>query len=141
MNPVRPLCRGAGLAVALGWALLAGCTPIQPVNPVQPPVVEPLVPTPLALQVESPLQRPAARPTPQPPPPLPDPYTLRWRVGVGVPDGRSPLPYAWDTVRPGWYLNWSVGYTQTLWAGSAAPPALTLDDLAVPADEQIGMTF
>lgn len=141
MNPVMRLCRGAGLGLMLGWTLLVSCSPIQPVSPLHTPGVEPLVPTPLAAQVESPLQRPTIRPTPEPPPPLAEPYTLRWRVGVGVPDGRSSLPYAWDTVRPGWYLNWSVGYTDTVWADSPITPTLTVDDLVVPADDQIGMAF
>lgn len=39
--------------------------------------------------------------------PLPQPYTLRWRVGIGVPD-QNPLYFRWPAPRPGWYLNWSV---------------------------------
>lgn len=43
--------------------------------------------------------------TPQPLSP-PQPYSLRWRVGVGIPDG-DPAFFDWPTPRPGWYLNWS----------------------------------
>lgn len=33
------------------------------------------------------------------------PYTLRWRIGVGIPDG-DPHVFNWMSPRPGWYLNW-----------------------------------
>ncbi len=93
-------------------------------------------------------------------PPLPDPYTLRWRMGAAVPDGRSPVPLAWPSDRPGWYLNWSVGYTDTVWSAAATDALSTTSDLAdselapeiidelagmidfaVPNDARVGMAF
>jgi hypothetical protein len=126
--------------------LLSACVaPLLPISPLQTPYWEPLVPTPHNAQPATPQSLSQPRPTPAPPPALPAPYTLRWRAGVGVPDGRSPLPYAWPTDRPGWYLNWSVGYTSTTWlaASLADPltPTLTLDDLVIPGDAQAGMHF
>lgn len=41
------------------------------------------------------------------PAPLPPAFSLRWRIGVGVPDP-SPYFYDWMTPRPGWYLNWQA---------------------------------
>jgi len=38
---------------------------------------------------------------------LPAPYTLRWRMGIAVPD-HSPRLFDWPAARPGWYLNWSA---------------------------------
>ncbi|MFZ1753337.1 MAG: glycosyl hydrolase [Caldilineaceae bacterium] len=38
---------------------------------------------------------------------MPAPYTLRWRIGVGIPDG-NPHLFDWMSPRPGWYLNWST---------------------------------
>ncbi|MBK8046417.1 MAG: hypothetical protein IPK16_04355 [Anaerolineales bacterium] len=38
---------------------------------------------------------------------LPAPGSLRWRVGVAVPDP-SPLYFDWPAARPGWYLNWYI---------------------------------
>lgn len=35
------------------------------------------------------------------------PFSLGWRIGVGIPD-RNPLLFSWPDVRPGWYLNWSA---------------------------------
>jgi hypothetical protein len=110
-------------------------------------VVEPLVPTPLAQPpgaTEVPLAVttvPVLSVSSLAPPPLPAPYSLRWRVGISVPDGRSPLPYPWPYTRPGWYLNWSVGYTETVWADSPLTPALTADDWVIPSDEAVGMHF
>lgn len=37
----------------------------------------------------------------------PAPYTLRWRIGVGIPEF-NPLLFPWPTERPGWYLNWAA---------------------------------
>lgn len=133
----------------LGWLLLAGClAPLQPVSPLQTPYREPLVPTPPAPMPASVLDATPGRdpatqvhPTPAPPPPLAAPGSLRWRAGVGVPDGRSPLEYPWPADRPGWYLNWSVGYTTTTWLASPQAPALTLDDLVIPDDAAVGMHF
>ena len=35
------------------------------------------------------------------------PYSLRWRMGVGIPDG-DPMWFKWPKLRPGWYLNWTT---------------------------------
>lgn len=138
------------LACLLICWLLTGCVAlVQPVSPLQTPYREPLIPTPQTPHMAAPPSLPHIRPTPAPPPALAAPYTLRWRAGVGVPDGRSPLPYAWPVDRPGWYLNWSVGYTMTTWLDSpltptstpSMTPTLTLDDLVIPADAQVGMHF
>ena len=39
--------------------------------------------------------------------PLAEPYSLRWRAGVGVPDGALSY-FDWPIDRPGWYLNWTT---------------------------------
>lgn len=35
------------------------------------------------------------------------PYTMRWRVGVGVPDQELGY-FNWPNYRPGWFLNWTT---------------------------------
>ena len=45
--------------------------------------------------------------TPEPQP-LPEPYSLRWRMGAGVPE-MTILGFDWPAARPGWYLNWTLG--------------------------------
>lgn len=42
---------------------------------------------------------------------MPEPYSLRWRVGIGIPDGR-PTMFDWPEHRPGWFLNWTVGHRE-----------------------------
>ncbi|NJN84144.1 MAG: hypothetical protein HC802_18950 [Caldilineaceae bacterium] len=69
---------------------------------------------------------------------LAEPYSTRWRVGVGVPDGKSPLIYAWPDSYPGWYLNWSVGHLAT---GNSGSPVDVAPDLVVPPDDEAGMAF
>jgi len=133
-------CRGAAVALGGLALLLAGCT--WRVQPPTPQVLqEPLVPTAIAPA------RADAKPTPSPAisvrppapvPPLVEPDTLRWRVGVGVPDGKSPLIYAWTEPRPGWYLNWSVGFTETTWITGTLGAA---PDFHIPTDEAAGMEF
>jgi hypothetical protein len=82
-----------------------------------PAYVEPLVPTPLPGM--DPMSRPFVGEAGEPrvqavtPSNRPLPNSLRWRVGVGIPD-RNPLYFDWPTARPGWYLSWSLGLTQTL---------------------------
>jgi hypothetical protein len=71
-------------------------------------------------------------------PDLPDPYSLRWRAGVGIPDGRSPFLYAWTEPRPGWYLNWSTGVTATVGTDPNADNALVW---GIPADAEAGIEF
>ncbi len=71
-----------------------------------------------------------------------------------MPDGQSPLIYDWTDPRPGWYLNWSVGYTETAWIADtppaeSSPEPCEVSDLAscmatvfhIPPDEQAGMEF
>lgn len=41
--------------------------------------------------------------------PFAEPYSLRWRAGVGVPDGALSY-FDWPANRPGWYLNWTTNY-------------------------------
>lgn len=142
--------RALGLLMAVG--LLVACTwAVRPVDPLQPPYRDPLVPTPIpgAVSPRLPAQHraPALHSSAAiAPPALPAPYSLRWRVGAAVPDGRPPWGLAWPETRPGWYLNWSVGFTDTVTAGTVAvvgdaPPVLTRDDLAVPHDDAVGMEF
>jgi hypothetical protein len=81
---------------------------------------------------------------------LAEPYSLRWRTGVGIPDGKSPMIYAWTKPRPGWYLNWSVGYTETMWitdtVKSTGPGKLSYGKTVeprfhIPPDDEAGMEF
>ena len=132
------------LALLLAGGLLAGCSwTVQPAA--ERPFQEPLVPTALAPSHAAVAGATPAAPLdtddPQPPaepPPFAQPGTLRWRAGVGVPDGQSPLIYAWSEPRPGWYLNWSVGFTETVWITGTlgAQPAFH-----IPPDETAGMEF
>lgn len=41
--------------------------------------------------------------------PFAEPYSLRWRAGVGVPDGALSY-FDWPADRPGWYLNWTTNF-------------------------------
>ena len=66
---------------------------------------------------------------------LPAPYSLRWRMGVGVPDA-SPLYFDWSAARPGWYLNWNASLHERpgfLGLGSTL-------DMELP-DARLGMEF
>lgn len=66
---------------------------------------------------------------------LPATYSLRWRAGVGVPDG-SPFYFDWPAVRPGWYLNWNMNLREDpgfLGLGSTL-------EMELP-DPQLGMEF
>ncbi|MCL4831508.1 MAG: glycoside hydrolase family protein [Caldilineaceae bacterium] len=47
------------------------------------------------------------------------PHSLRWRIGVGIPDG-NPHVFDWMSPRPGWYLNWSTNPFTTSPAEAAA---------------------
>lgn len=126
--------------------LLVGCTwTVQAPTPVSP--LEPLVPTPLphdkgaTPQVTSTTPTDAATATREPiapPPLLSTPYTLRWRIGAGVPDGQSPLIYDWTSPRPGWYLNWTVGYTESIPLTDTVTAPVQFH---VPDDRVAGMEF
>lgn len=69
---------------------------------------ETLVPTPVAgeqfFAVEGPVRR---EPIASDPLALAEPYTLRWRVGIGIGEG-NPFYFQWPVPRPGWYLNWQA---------------------------------
>lgn len=83
--------------------------------------------TPRSLTERSPEELPAAT--------LPAPYSLRWRAGVGVPDG-SPFLFDWPADRPGWYLNWDANlrYAERLF-GLWRQPFMQLPDA------RLGMEF
>lgn len=51
------------------------------------------------------------------------PYSLRWRIGVGIPDG-SPYYFDWLAPRPGWYLNW---FTRSFTESEAEAQALGME--------------
>ncbi|HRW04635.1 MAG TPA: hypothetical protein P5121_06050 [Caldilineaceae bacterium] len=77
------------------------------------PWVEPLVPTSIAgaPPTATPRDRKKAlllsAAYPLVPQSTPEPYTLRWRIGVGIPEF-NPLLFPWPENRPGWYLNWTA---------------------------------
>lgn len=67
---------------------------------------------------------------------LPEPYTLRWRIGIGIPE-QNPLYFQWPQTRPGWYLNWSTGHAeQNQLAG-----LIQNTRMAKPDEAALGMTF
>lgn len=69
------------------------------------------------------------------PAPMAAPYTLRWRAGVGVPDGDVTY-FDWPHDRPGWYLNWTTNMR-------SAPIFLGFGARAVmqPPPAALGMEF
>jgi len=100
----------AGGALVLLIALLAALgnppewTPaVNPGDDTLIPVNDPSPPhyTPGTLTLRSLESLPPAPPAP--------PYSLRWRAGVGVPDGNLAY-YDWPAERPGWYLNWTANF-------------------------------
>ena len=102
--------------------LAAGVAPAARLTPATPaPVVAPVAALP--------------RYTPAPAAP-PAPYTLRWRVGVGVPR-RNPLTFAWPAARPGWFHNWYLGIHELDTAVAGNPPRLALD----AAETRLGMAY
>lgn len=54
---------------------------------------------------------------------MPVPYSLRWRIGVGIPDG-NPYAFDWMSPRPGWYLNW---FTESFTRSAAEAEALGME--------------
>jgi hypothetical protein len=141
----------AGIVV-LCW-LLTACTglpaAVDPLPPTSPALDNPLIPTPRAPAAVVTLPAPGlpAVAAPAETPSLPTPYSLRWRMGAAVPDGRSPDTLPWPTLRPGWYLNWSTGHAVSVQAGTAPTQPLTstlpltVDALVVPPDAAVGMEF
>ncbi len=104
------------------------------------PYQEPLIPT-----TES-HQQPTSTPRPQAtllsprfpidPQPTPQPFTLRWRIGIGIPEF-NPLLFQWPTARPGWYLNWTADLHHH--SPRATPPVRFY--MEPPARSGMGMSF
>jgi len=68
--------------------------------------------------------------------PLAEPYTLRWRIGVGIPE-QNPHLFPWPKTRPGWYLTWTTG-ARNIESSSGTQNNVTM---ALPDEEAIGMSF
>lgn len=66
----------------------------------------------------------------------PLPYSLRWRIGVGV-SHTNPLVFAWPANRPGWFHDWDIDIFTPAGGYHYPLPRLTLE-----GDERmLGMTF
>ncbi|HHY56594.1 MAG TPA: hypothetical protein GYA08_14295 [Chloroflexi bacterium] len=119
------LIGGGALLLALALLSVAGRPPewtpaINPLDDTLIPVDDPSPPhfTPGTLT-----RRPADAIQPAP---LPAPYTLRWRAGVGIPDG-DPSYFDWPVDRPGWYLTWSTNHrTESLFWGLTSRTVMDL---------------
>ncbi|MEM7126207.1 MAG: hypothetical protein AAF702_07760 [Chloroflexota bacterium] len=101
---------------------------------------EPISPTP-APEQQSNVANKYKRTTPlvvydSPPVTLPEPYTLRWRMGIGIPE-KNPLYFQWPQSRPGWYLNWTTGYRETRRLGGL----LHAVQMNQPDETTLGMSF
>jgi hypothetical protein len=127
---------GVSLLILIVIALFVGLDYLASGDPSLTPaparVAETLIPTPVAgdtSYVSTVEQYPEIEPQP-----LPSPYSLRWRIGIGVADG-NPLYFAWPEHRPGWYLNWRVGYTTSL-EEEGLPQVFRMD-----APDVLGMEF
>lgn len=130
---------GNTLLLCLFFVLLARV----PSTPQSQPYQEPLIPTseahaqPTATprdRTSGPLLTPQFDLAPQP---TPEPYTLRWRVGVGVPEF-NPLLFQWPEQRPGWYLNWSADLNHDSPRTNDLPDHLYLEP---PTELGMGMSF
>lgn len=66
-----------------------------------------------------------------------EPYTLRWRIGIGIPEG-DPRYFPWPETRPGWYLNWTTGAKQTDGFLGFGDGGVKME---LPDEETIGMSF
>lgn len=106
------------------------------------PFQEPLIPTAVAgpsptaipfIRTEEVLLTPRFALAPQV---TPEPYTLRWRVGVGIAEF-NPLLFAWPANRPGWYLNWAADLNNDAVRKVRAAPLY----LEPPAATALGMSF
>ncbi len=106
------------------------------------PFQEPLIPTSVAgpqpttmplTRTKEVLLRPQFAFVPQV---TPEPYTLRWRIGVGIPEF-NPLLFAWPANRPGWYLNWSADLNNDAARKVSAGPLY----MEPPASTAVGMSF
>jgi hypothetical protein len=126
---------GVGLLLFIVVALFTGAELLAPVDPRFTPtptrVAETLVPTPTAGQLAyNPRKERYFDTLAQP---LPEPYSLRWRIGIGIPD-RDPQIFQWTEHRPGWFLNWTTRYHV-----SDAPGSPIKQRAA--ADTHLGMEF
>ncbi|MCB0089134.1 MAG: hypothetical protein KDE54_14585 [Caldilineaceae bacterium] len=102
-----------------------------------PFAVEPLIPTPLPGEERTVgVKQGAYQEYEQIPAPAAEPYTLRWRIGVGIPE-KNPLYFPWPAQRPGWYLNWSIGYTVTRTLAQRMDPVR----MEAPPEIELGMDF
>lgn len=134
----------ACISVFLCLCWIAACTPFnQPLDTAQATRWrEPLVPTPQSGNIAPMPTRPAQKTVLLEPnfvlAPLesPAPYTLRWRIGVGVPEF-NPLLFAWPALRPGWYLNWAADLGQL--SVQETPPDILY--LEAPTHTHLGMEF
>jgi hypothetical protein len=127
---------GVSLLIIIVVALFAGLENVAPDVPARTPtpavVADTLIPTPVAGDtVYAPTVEQYLDVQPQP---LPSPYSLRWRIGISVPDG-NPQYFAWPEHRPGWYLNWRVGYSTSI-AEEGLPQVFQMD-----APDALGMEF
>jgi len=66
----------------------------------------------------------------------PEPYTIRWRIGVGIPEF-NPLLFEWPAHRPGWYLNWSTDLNNEAIRKAQSGPLY----LEPPAATGMGLSF
>ncbi|MEZ4861352.1 MAG: hypothetical protein R3C14_08600 [Caldilineaceae bacterium] len=66
----------------------------------------------------------------------PRPYSVRWRIGIGIPEF-NPLLFAWPAARPGWYLNWAADLGN--WATWQKPPGKI--QVEPPVTTGVGMEF
>lgn len=103
--------------------------------------VEPISPTPVPGQVQIELGANYTRTTPYveyrlPPVSLPEPYSLRWRIGIGIPE-KNPLYFKWPPTRPGWYLNWTTGYEEQQFLAGL----FQTTNMNMPNENRLGMEF
>ncbi|MEZ4682118.1 MAG: glycosyl hydrolase [Caldilineaceae bacterium] len=125
------------LSIVLIVLLFQSPSPFQ-----RSPLAEPLIPTSAAVRPVTATPRDRTMTvmlearfalTPQS---TPEPYTLRWRIGVGVPEF-NPLLFQWPERRPGWYLNWSADLNHDSYK-NRRPSHLYLEP---PPASGLGMSF
>jgi hypothetical protein len=102
---------GVGMLVLVVAVMFFGANRFAPAEPWLIPtptrVDETLIPTPTAGQLAyNPRRDTFFEAAPQS---IPEQYSLRWRIGIGVPD-RDPQLFQWPEHRPGWFLNWTTFY-------------------------------
>ncbi|MFO7635413.1 MAG: hypothetical protein R6W76_22905 [Caldilinea sp.] len=99
---------GSFLILLVGVILVAGKPPewTPATNPLDDTLIPVDDPSPPHFTPGTLIERPIDELLPAP---MAAPYTLRWRAGVGIPDGNLTY-YEWPADRPGWYLNWTANY-------------------------------